>query len=178
MDQSGSRTVRHVRAQHLRVMEPKRIERSVGIMLISGIQLIKAAVLLLTVALLQTEPELVSGPSSPLYPLLYVATRGRIDSMNGAMQGGAAVSGLMILLGLYLGAIGIGMFYVNVWARRTLIFSSGLTLAFYAKSTLWPDPEAMASPNMTNVYVLLAVDLFVFLYLLRSNTAELFKNKR
>jgi len=177
MERSEIEAIRRLREHRRRAAEPERTARPFGIMLITGIQFLKAAVLLLTVALLKVKPEMVNGPSSPLYPLLYLATRGRYDSMNAALQGGNALNGLMLFLGIYLGAIGLGMLYMSAWARRTLIFSCGLTLALFAKSTLWPDPAATASPDMTNVYMLLAVDAWVFLYLLRGNTAEIFRTR-
>ena len=175
MERSEIAAMRRLSEHHR--AERERATRPIGVMLIAGIQFLKAAVLLLTVTLLRMRPEMVNRPDSPLYPLIYVATRGKYDSMNAALQGGDALPGLMILLGLYLGAVGLGIFHVKAWARRTLIFSCGLTLVVFAKSSLWPDPAASASPDMTNVYLLLAVDAWMFLYLLRGNTAEFFETR-
>jgi hypothetical protein len=151
-----------------------RTARPFGIKAVAWIQLVKAGVLLLTAALLRLRPQMAGGQNSPVYPLLFVATRGRYDSMSAALRGGDALAGLFLLLGLYVAAIGVGLFHASAWARRTLIFSCGLTLVLFAKSSLWPDSGASAAPDMTNIYLLLAVDAYVFLYLLRGSTAEYF----
>ncbi len=177
MERSEIEAIHRLSQQRRRAAEPAKAARPLGIMLIAGIQFLKAAVLLLAVNLLRLNPETMNAPGSSLYSLLYVATRGRYDSMNAALPSGNALTGVMLFLGLYLAAIGWGMLSANTWARRTLIFSCVLTLAFFAKATLWPDPAAPASPDMTNIYVLLAVDAWVFLYLLRGNTAEFFKTQ-
>ena len=175
MERSEIEAIHHRLNEHRRwAPVPEKTARPVGVMLIAWIQFLKAAVLLLAVSLLRVRPETVNGQDSPLYPLLYVATRGKYASMN-ALQGGNALAALLLFLGLYLGAVGFGLMHVIAWARRTLIFSCGLTLVLFAKASLWPDPAAAASPDMTNIYVVLAVDAFVFLYLLRSSTADYFK---
>ena len=159
-----------------RANEPAKVARPLGITAIAGLQLLKGAVLVLTGSLLRLKPESV-GPDSALYPLLYVATRGKYDAMTAALQGGNALPGLLLFLGFYLGAIGVGILSLGGWARRTLIFTCGMTLALWAKTCLWPDPAVASSsqPDMTNFYVLLAIDAGVFLYLLRGNTAQMFE---
>ena len=158
------------------VAQPRKIERPVGIVLISVFQFLKASVLLLTGALLRLKPEVVNAPGSPFYPLLYVATRGKFDSMSAALQGGNVLVGLILFLGFYMGAIGFGILSVSGWARRTLILTCGMTVALSVKTTLFSDPAAAGAiaPDLRNFYILLAVDTGVFLYLLRGNTAELF----
>lgn len=178
MQRIESAAVRLPEELRQRRAQQKKTARPLGITLIAGIQFLKAAVLLLTFTLLELKPETVNGPDSPLSPLLYVATRGRYDSMNAALQGGNALTELLLLLSLYLGAIGVGMLYVNAWARRTLIFSCGLSLVLFAKSSLWPDPAAAASPDMTHMYALFAVDTCILLYLMRDNTVEVFERRR
>ncbi len=166
--------VRRTSEQRRWEVQPAETVRPMGITLIAAIQLLKAAVLLFTATLLRLKPGTVNGPESLLYPLLYAATRGRYDSMNAALQGGNGLMGMILLLGLYLGGIGIGMLYVSPWARGTLIFSSAMTLVLFGKSCIWPDSAGAASPDMTNVYALLALDAWILVYLLRSSTAELF----
>jgi hypothetical protein len=178
MERSEIEAIRSQIEHSRRAAESDKTAGPFGIMLIAGIQFLKAAGLLLAATLLRVKPEMVNGPSSPIYPLLYVVTRGKLDSMNAALQGGNALPSLLFLLGIYLGAIGVGMLYVNAWARRTLIFSCGLTLVLFAKSSLWPDPAAPASPDMTNIYLLLAVDALVVFYLLLGSTAEFFQDSK
>ncbi len=176
MERSEIEAINRRVEQERRAHEPAKVARPVGITAIAVIQFVKAAVLVLTGSLLRLKPEVV-GPDSVLYPLLYFATRGKYDALTAALQGGNALPGLLFVLGLYLGAIGVGVLFLSGWARRTLIFTCGMTLALWAKTSLWPDAAAAASapPDMKNFYVLLVVDAGVFLYLLRGNTAEVFE---
>ena len=178
MDQSEKEAIRRLIEQDRRAKKSKRPARPISITLIAGLQFLKAVVLLLTGVLLKVEPNMVSNPDSLFHSLLYVATRGRYDSLQAALQGEDLVTGVVVLLGLYLAAIGLGLLHVNAWARRTLIFSCGLTLALAAKSSLSPDLVTMASPDMTRFYVLLALDAVVFVYMLRWNTVEIFSGQQ
>ncbi len=166
---------RRLAAQQGVAAEPRRIGRPAGVLLIGGFQFLKAAVLLLTGTLLRVRPEMVNAPGSPLYPLLYLATRGKYDSMSAVLQSNVLV-GLILFLGFYMGAIGFGILAMSGWARRTLILTCGMTVALFAKTSLFANQATAgaAAPDMTKFYVLLAVDTGVFLYLLRGNTAELF----
>jgi hypothetical protein len=177
MELSEIAAIRRLSERHRLAAERRSTARTRGITLVAAFQFLKCAVLLLTATLLQMKPQMVNGPSSPLYPLVYVATRGRFDSLNTELHGGSALFGLILFLGLYSGLIGIGLLDLNAWARRTLIFSSGITLLLFEKSRIWPDPAAVASPNMTNMYLLFAVDACVFIYLLRGSTAEVFRKR-
>ncbi len=177
MDQGQMQAIKRLMDERRLAAVTEGTVRPLGITLIAGFQFLKAAVLVTTATLLREDPELVNTPHSPLAPLLYVATRGRYDSIHTALAGGNALPGLMLFLGLYLAATGLGMLSVHAWARRTLLLNCGLTLALWAKATLWPD-SAAASPDMTSFYVLLAVDAAVFLYLLQGDMAELFQPRR
>ena len=177
MEPSQIESIKRLSEQRLRAAELESTERPLGITLISTVQLLKGAVLLVTAILLRVKPELVNGPDSPLTPLLYVATRGRYDSISAALEGSHALPGLVLFLGFYLGAVGFGLLWMNAWARRTLILNSGVTLALWAKTTLSQNGAAQAAPDMTSFYVLLGVDAAVFLYLLPGSTAIWFQRR-
>ena len=157
-------------------VERARPVRPVGITMIACFQLLKSAALLVAAGLLRYRPELDSD--SAFYQVLYVATRGKFEKLSAALQGGDALAGLLLLLGIYLGAIGIGLWNLNAWSRRTTVFTCGMTVLLWLWSNFAAKTQesvAAASPDMTNFYVLLALDAAVFLYLVRGNTAECFE---
>ncbi|MGI4758586.1 MAG: hypothetical protein ACRYGF_17270 [Janthinobacterium lividum] len=164
--------------QQLRANKPSRPPRPTGLTAIAGFQLLKAAVLLLTGVLLKVEPALVTAPDSLLSSLVYVATRGRFDAINGMLQGGAVLAAMILSIGVYLGVVGMGVLCLNPWARRTLIFNCGMALAFATASVIWPAAVATAAPDTTKLYLLLAPDILIFVYLLQWETAELFSVRR
>jgi hypothetical protein len=163
-------------------VEQRRLERPGGVTIVACFQILKAGVLLLTGMLLRWKPEVVDSSQSVLYPLLYVATRGKYAVLNAAMQGANMLPGLIFLFGLYLAVIGSGLWQLKEWARRTVMFTCGMTLLLWAKSTLLPSTSgagisglSSASPDLQNFHILLFFDAVVFVYLIRSNTAEVFE---
>jgi hypothetical protein len=160
-------------------VQQQRLERPGGVTLIACFQILKAGVLLLTATLLQWKPEVVDSSRSVLYPLLYVATRGRYAALNAAMNGANLLPGLIFLFGLYLAVIGSGLWQLKKWARRTVMFTCGMTLLLWAKSTFLPSTLSSglssASPDLQNFHILLFFDAVVFVYLIRGDTAEVFE---
>jgi hypothetical protein len=162
-------------------VEPQRLDRPGGVTLVACFQLLKAGVLLLTGMLLRWKPEFVDSSQSILYPLLYVATRGNYTALNTAMQGANLLPGLIFLLGIYLAVIGSGLWQLKKWARRTVMFTCGLTLLLSAKAILWPStPGAGIFPltsasDLQYFHLLLFFDGAVFIYMCRRKTAELFE---
>jgi hypothetical protein len=160
----------------------RELKRPVGVTAIACFQILKAAVLLLTAVMLYSTPSIGFSSRSNLYTLLYVATRGNSTIISAIMQGGSAVAVMIGLWGTYLVAVGSGLWKMKEWARRSLIFTSGLTIVLYAKSILLPgilDSDrfglSLTSPDAQNVHILLACDVAIFVYLLRGNTALSFR---
>ena len=161
-------------------VEQRQLDRPVGVILVACFQLLKAGVLLLTGILLRWKPEFVDSSQSILYPLLYVATRGNYAAIKTAMQGANLLPGLIFLLGFYLAVIGFGLWELKQWARRTVMFTCGLTLLLSIKSILWPGTFGSIFPitsasDLQYVHIPLFFDAVVFLYLCRGKTAEFFK---
>lgn len=160
----------------------RSLERPGGVTVVASFQVVKAGNLLLTGMLLRCKPELVDSSESVLYPLLYVATRGKYAALSAAMQGANLLPGLMVFLGLYLGMIGSGLWHLQNWARRSVLLTCGMTLLLWAKSTLLPGTAGVgvsslgsARPDLQNFHILLFLDAAVFVYLIRSNTSEVFE---
>ncbi|MGI4828195.1 MAG: hypothetical protein ACRYFU_08405 [Janthinobacterium lividum] len=177
MDPKELQAINRRMEEYRQATEPESAARPLGITLIAGFQFFKAGVLLLVALLLRSSPEMVTESSSSLYPLLYLATRGRYELMSSTLQDGKALTEVLLVLGLYLGAIGLGILSVKVWARRTVMLSCGMTLVLWAKSSLWPDSTVLTSPDMTNFYVLLAIDAAVFMYLMQPSAVESFRSR-
>ncbi|HEY4357909.1 MAG TPA: hypothetical protein VGN16_19310 [Acidobacteriaceae bacterium] len=166
------------------------IERPWGIAAIAGFQLAKGILLMLTATLLRLAPNVVISSKSIFYPLLYIAMRGNMAAVDAATQGGAEndtllmiVAGILFGLGAYIAAIGFGLWNVKQWARRSVMITSGLTVLLYIKTVLLPSAAAENStgptpsqPNMVSFYIVLTIDVLIFIYFMRSNTADVFKN--
>jgi hypothetical protein len=164
--------------------ERKRAARPGGVGLIAGFQLIKGAVLVLTALVLHWNPNEVLSPQSPFYPILYVATRGNVVLLNAAVQGSNILPAFFFILGSYLSAIGLGLWQIQKWARRTVMFTSGMTLLLWAKATLLDSAPSFvtssygtSSPDLKDFYILLFFDLVVFAYLVRGSIADLFDKR-
>ena len=162
----------------------RELKRPVGVVLIACFQILKAAVLLLTAIMLYAAPATGFSSRSNLYTLLFVATRGNSTIISAIMQGGSVVAVMIGLWGTYLVAVGSGLWKMKEWARRSLIFTSGMTIVLYAKSILLPgilDSDrfglSLTSPDAQNVHILLACDVLIFVYLLRGNTASSFRHR-
>ena len=158
-------------------IEPRRLERPWGITLVVCFQVLKAAVLLLTGITLRLKPEVVVDSQSVLYPLLYVAMRGNSSIIDAVMQGGNVLPSIIAIWGLYLGALGSGLWQMKGWARRSVVFTSGITLLLYAKAILLPTTQSLSSssPDLLNLNLLLFFDAVIFFYLMRGNTADFFE---
>lgn len=161
-------------------LEQPRPGRPGGITVVASFQILKAGILLLTGMLLRYKPSMVSSSESVLYPLIYVATRGHYAALSVAMQGTNLLSGLMLFLGLSLGVTGSGLWRLRKWARRSVMLTCGMTLLVWAKSVLLLSSAGVAtsaSPDLQNFHLLLFLDAAVFLYLIRSNTSDVFRSK-
>jgi hypothetical protein len=160
-------------------IDPARLQRPLGVVAVAFVQLLKAAVLLLTVAMLRFQPDWSADVQSPFYPLLYIATRGNIVALSHAMQQGLFVPGILTLLALYLGVLGLRLWNLNPRARRTIMFTSGISLLLYAKSKIAPDaPDTFVPHDLQNFHILLALDLLVFVYLSRNATVSFFPRRK
>lgn len=155
------------------------LSRPLGVTVVAGFQFFKAAILLLAGMLLRVAPDSAASPRSPLYPLLFIATRGRFTAMHDAAAGSALLPALLTLLGLYLAVVGFGMWRVRLWARKSTLVNSGLTLLLFARTQLSPPPPPTsgdpASPDLLFFHILLAIDALIFIYLVRGATLELFE---
>lgn len=160
-------------------VQQQRLERPGGVIIVACFQILKAAVLLLTGMLLRWKPDVVDNSRSVLYPLLYVATRGKYAALNAAIQDTNLLPGLIFLFGLYLAVIGSGLWQLKQWARRTVMFTCGMTLLLWAKSTILPSTLSsglsFASSDLQNFHILLFFDGMVFVYLIRGATAKVFE---
>lgn len=161
----------------LRKIEQRRMARPWGVTLVVYFQVLKAAVLLFTGITLRLKPELVVNSESVLYPLLYVAMRGNSSVIDAVMQGGNVLPAIIVAWGLYLGTLGSGLWQMKGWARRSVVFTSGITLLLYAKAILLPSTPGLnsSSPDLLNVHLLLFFDAVIFFYLMRGNTADFFE---
>jgi hypothetical protein len=145
-------------------------------MLVGCFQILKAAVLLLTGIMLRWRPEVVVNSQSVLYPLLYIAMRGNSSIIDEVMQGGNVLPVLISVWGLYLGVLGSGLWQMKMWARRSVVFTSGITLLLYAKAVFLPSTQGFGSysPDLQNLHLLLFFDAVIFVYLMRGNIADSF----
>jgi hypothetical protein len=149
--------------------------------MVACFQILKAGVLLLTGVLLRWRPEVVNDSRSILYPLIYVATRGYYAVFPEAIRDENLLPGLIFLLGLCLAVIGSGLWQMKRWARWTVIFTCGMTLLLWAKSTFLPDTPgsdifdlSLASRDLQNFHILLFFDAVVLVYLTRGRSAAVF----
>lgn len=153
-----------------------RMERPLGVILIAGLQVLKACILLLAAALLSFNPQAVTSPQSMLYPLLYFSMRGNTSAIQAAAQGDSALTFVLALLGFYIGTLGLSLWSMKDAARRTVRLASGMTLLLYAKTALFPDASAsFSSPDLLTVHLAVALEAVVFAYLLRGDTADSFR---
>lgn len=162
-------------------VEQRQLDRPGGVAIVACFQLLKAGVLVFTGMLLWWKPSVVDSSQSILYPLLYVATRGNYAALNAMMKGANLLPGLIFLLGLYLSAIGSGLWQLKKWARRNVIFTCSLTLLLWAKSTLLPSAPGVStfplSPDLRSFHILLLCDGVIFLYLVGGKTAAAFETR-
>ena len=76
---------------------------------------------------------------------------------------------LILFLGVYAAIIGIGLWHLRRWARNSLVFSSGLMLVFWLAHHDF-DTNLLIMPAVSEVaqqtvYILLALDFAIFVYL-------------
>ena len=158
--------------------EQRRMERPWGVALVACFQVLKGGVLLLAGLTLRLKPEEMFSSQSVLYPFLYVAMRGNSSVINAVMQGGNVLPGLIVIWGLYLGILGSGLWQMKGWARRSVMFTSGITLLLYGKAIFLPDTSgpSSSSQDLQNFHILLFFDAIIFIYLLRPNATESFRS--
>ncbi|SNS21705.1 hypothetical protein SAMN05421770_10126 [Granulicella rosea] len=160
------------------VLDAESLGRPLGVTVVAGFQFFKAGILLLAGLLLRVAPDYVSSPRSLLYPLLFIATRGKFTAMHDAAPDSGLLPALLTFLGVYLAVIGFGMWRVRLWARKSTLLNAGLTLLLFAQTQLSAPPPtsaAAASPDLNFFHAVLAVDALIFLYLVRGNTLEFFE---
>lgn len=124
------------------------------------------------------KPDVLVSSQSTLYPLLFVAMRGNSSVINAVLQGGNVLSGLISIWGIYLGALGSGLWRMKVWARRSVMFTSGITFLFFAKATFFPGTADFSAPSLDlqNIHILLFFDVMIFVYLVSGKTAQSFQS--
>jgi len=161
----------------IRRTDRRRLERPWGVTLVACFQILKGGVLLFTAVMLRLNPDALASSHSTLDPLLFVAMRGNSSVMNAVLQGGDMLSGLVAIWGIYLGALGSGLWRMKVWARRSVMFTSGITFLLFAKATFFPNLADVSSPSpdLQNVHILLFFDVIIFAYLMSGNTAQSFQ---
>jgi hypothetical protein len=151
-----------------------------GVRLVAGFQMFKAAILLGIALLLHFSPQMVTTSERFVYALFYLAMRGNVPAMQAALQGGSLLPGIIGCLGLYLAFLGMGLLSMKGWARRALLFASGATVVLYAKSVLMAGGAAelmgfRAQPIDPQFHALVLLDAIVFVYFLRGTTAQSFQ---
>jgi len=163
----------------IRSVERQRRYRPFGVMLTAGFQAMKGGVLVFTGLALHFRPELVSASVSVVYPLLYLALRGNSAVIDAASRGDERLVGVIVVLGIYLATIGIGLWEMKQWARRSMVVTSGLMLLLCAKVILSSSAGAFGTPppGMVKVDVLFLIDALIFIYLMRGNTGRYFEAK-
>ena len=159
----------------IRRTDRRRLERPWGVALVACFQILKGGVLLFTAVMLRLNPDALVSSHSTLDPLLFVAMRGNSSVMNAVLQGGDMLSGLVAIWGIYLGALGSGLWRMKVWARRSVMFTSGITFLLFAKASLFPSLADVSSPDLQNVHIVLFFDVIIFAYLMSGNTAQSFQ---
>lgn len=160
----------------LKRIERRRVKRPWGIIVVACFQLMKAGILLITGIMLHWKPEAVISSQCVLYPLLYVAMRVDSSVIDAVMQGGNLAPVLISLGGVSLGVLGLGLWQMKGWARLSVIFTSGITLLFFAKTTFFPSMTYFSpSPDLQNLHILLFLDVIALIYLLRGTTADCFR---
>ena len=87
---------------------------------------------------------------------------------------------LLLFLGLYAGAIGLGLWRLRRWARNSLVFSCGLMMVLWLShhdfGTQILVMPAITEVEQQTVYILLLVDFAIFMYLkFNSEIASCFK---
>jgi hypothetical protein len=134
-----------------------------SVVLIALFQFAKATVLLIVFWMMMKAPEMLEG--SHLAPLLmFIASHGKAPQ-------GAVVA----LLAIYPIVIGAGLLLTIPWARRTLMFTSGLTIALWARALLMNQMLSSGNPLQQNILLsseqqqavlaLLLTDALVLFYL-------------
>jgi hypothetical protein len=156
----------------------------VGVAAIACYQILKAAALLLTAILLYRVPAAWSSSGESLYALLHLAVRGNVAVADAVTDSGDLVPVIVALWGIYLALVGAGLWKMRAWARWSLIATSGATMALYAISVLVPESLNndrfsfhLSGADAQSVHILLLIDVFLFVYLLRGNTASSFRER-
>jgi len=134
-----------------------RIDRPFPLTVIALFQFAKAWFLLTVVAVARFAPDALRAFTA-LPALLYFAAHGR--DTRGPLLPFAA---------FYVGLIGVGLWRLWGWARRSLVFSSGVMIALWAWRLLidWKDrTQTLNTPFAEEtVYFLVFIDVAIVLYL-------------
>jgi hypothetical protein len=90
---------------------------------------------------------------------------------------------LLVVLGLYAAAIGLGIWKLRRWARNSLVFTSLLMivlwLAHHDFGTALPTMPGISRVESQTVYLLLLFDFVIFMYLkFHHETARCFPPKQ
>ncbi len=146
--------------------------RPLPLILITLLQFIKAAFLVLVAVLPWTGHGSRLAKVPDLRDLIFLATHGK--EPNGLV---------LLVLGLYAYAIGWGLWNFRRWARNSLVFTSLLMLvlwfAHYDFGTPVITMPAISLVEVQTVYILLLLDFFIFMYLkFHDDTARCFPAKK
>jgi hypothetical protein len=144
-------------------MIPGQSKLPFSVVLIALFQFAKATVLLIVFWMMMKAPEMLEG--SHLAPLLvFIASHGKVP------QGP-----VLALLAIYPIVIGAGLLLMIPWARRTLMVTSGLTIAIWVRYLLMNQMMSAGNPLQQNlaltpeqqqaVLALLLTDALVLFYL-------------
>jgi hypothetical protein len=135
----------------------RQIDRPFPLTVIALFQFAKAWFLLTVVAIARFAPEALRSFAA-LPALLYFAAHGR-DTRGP----------LLPFVAFYVGLIGLGLWRLWGWARRSLVFSSGVMIGLWAWRLLndWKaGAQTLKTPlEEQTVYFLLFIDAVIVLYL-------------
>jgi len=135
----------------------RQIDRPFPLSVIALFQFAKAWFLLTVVAIARFAPEALRSFAA-LPALLYFAAHGR-DTRGP----------LLPFVAFYVGLIGLGLWRLWGWARRSLVFSSGVMIVLWALRLLvdWKDGmQTLNTPFAEEmVYFLVFIDVAIVLYL-------------
>ena len=135
-------------------MRTRQVDRPLQVVLIASFQFLKAAFLIGVAALLWLAPN--SLPNSIAFSqMLFIAAHGR------------DLSGVLVpIFGLYVAYVGCGIYMMRPSIRRTLAFSSAITVALSLQRLGIFGETTMTDPlDRQTLYILVLLDLAIYIYL-------------
>lgn len=103
-----------------KMAKPEKTQRSLPVTLIAIYQFGRAAILLLTGALVVSNPDFDLDSSPLLQSLIFIVSRAKIGSTAEANT----VAIRLLVLGVWIAILGVGCLMLQQWARRSLLGTS------------------------------------------------------